>query len=160
MRKSVKYAAGDFFLVPLLNSRYAVGQIVKPLEVGAMGSFSCVLFFRSLQHPDDLPCGEISSGDAFAALLVTPDLLNGGRWIVQKAGRMIVPEERLPFAKMRADGFVGAKIRGSKLVEDFLNASFALIPWDDWHDPRYLDTFLISPEKKPGNLILKQNSSS
>ena len=32
-----------------------------------------------------------------------------------------------------------------------------LAPWDDWHDPFYLDKLLLSPDKKPKNVILKSH---
>lgn len=39
---------------------------------------------------------------------------------------------------------------GIPIEDDFIKA-----PWDDWHDPEYLDKLLISPDKKPENLIYK-----
>ena len=44
---------------------------------------------------------------------------------------------------------------GIPIEDDFIKAYFSLAPWDDWHDPEYLDKLLISPDKKPENLIYK-----
>jgi len=47
------------------------------------------------------------------------------------------------------------KIVGSANIAEFLNAYYGLVPWDDWADPNYLDKLLISPDKKPKNIIFK-----
>ena len=44
---------------------------------------------------------------------------------------------------------------GIPIEDDFIKAYFSLAPWDDWHDTEYLDKLLISPDKKPENLIYK-----
>ena len=44
---------------------------------------------------------------------------------------------------------------GIPIEDDFIKAYFSLAPWDDWHDPEYLDKLLISPDKKPESLIYK-----
>lgn len=44
---------------------------------------------------------------------------------------------------------------GIPIEDDFIKAYFSLALWDDWHDPEYLDKLLISPDKKPENLIYK-----
>jgi len=45
---------------------------------------------------------------------------------------------------------------GSAIVNEFLNAYYALQPWDDWKDPHYLDSLLVSPDKKPTKLLYKK----
>ena len=60
-----------------------------------------------------------------------------------------------PCEPLRASGFIGATITGSGIVDDFVNAFHGLAPWDDWHDPRYLDTLLLDPSKKPRGLVYK-----
>lgn len=39
-----------------------------------------------------------------------------------------------------------------------MNAYFALEPWDDWKDPHYLDSLLVSPDNGPERLVLKAKS--
>jgi hypothetical protein len=34
---------------------------------------------------------------------------------------------------------VGSTIYDAAIAEDFMNAFYALQPWDDWHNPDYLD---------------------
>ena len=42
---------------------------------------------------------------------------------------------------------MGINTEGSAIIDDLLSY-FSLAPWDDWHDPEYLDKLLISPDKK------------
>jgi len=44
---------------------------------------------------------------------------------------------------------------GAGIVNEFLNAYYALRAWDDWYDPAYFDGLLLSPEKKPTRLMFK-----
>jgi hypothetical protein len=66
----------------------------------------------------------------------------------------VVPPEDKPYERLRAQGFVGAKVRGSAVVEEFVNAFYGLMPWDDWYVPDYLDDFLVSPDKKPDQRLV------
>jgi hypothetical protein len=49
--------------------------------------------------------------------------------------------------------WAGERFSDAALVEDFVNAFYALRPWDNWYDPNYLDKFLINTSKKPSNLV-------
>lgn len=44
---------------------------------------------------------------------------------------------------------MGAKVIGSGNVERFLNAFYALTPWDQMKDPNYFDKFLLTSEHRP-----------
>ena len=44
---------------------------------------------------------------------------------------------------------IGAKIIGSGIVNEFVEAFYGLVPWDDWKAPHYLDSLLISEAAKP-----------
>jgi hypothetical protein len=59
---------------------------------------------------------------------------------------------RLP-ALERAN-FVGARITGSGIMMEFLDAFYALRAWDDYADPAYFDKLLLTHDKKPSRLIL------
>jgi hypothetical protein len=59
------------------------------------------------------------------------------------------------------NGYIGAKTYDTGLAADFLIAFHKLAPWDDWGDPDYLEEFLISPKKKPKDLIyLKRDAQN
>jgi len=62
--------------------------------------------------------------------------------------------EAAPYETLRRSGFIGAKVRGSGIVEEFVNAFYGFAPWDDWYVPDYLDAFLISASKKPTDRLV------
>lgn len=146
------WSVGDVFLVELQDGTSVVGQIVGQ-EKQALNSVSCAFF--DLRVRSEAEVGELPLSAIFSILFVTRESLDRGIWRVIGNRPVTLPTDRLPYESCRSTGFVGAKIRGSGIVEKFLNAFYGLLPWDDWYDPVYLDGFLTSPDKKPRNLIFK-----
>lgn len=87
--------------------------------------------------------------------MTTRDLLDSGEWKILATHPVEVPRSKFPFETLRRKGFIGATVTGSGNINEFANAFCALVPWDDWADPSYLDRLLLSPELKPKNLIFK-----
>ena len=154
MRRRQTWKIGDVFLVALKDDSHAVGQIVAQ-ERAILNSVSCAFFATRAEENDFASMDPMPLEKLIAVLLVTRDLLDNGVWQVVAQRPVTLPRELLPYERLREAGFIGAKVRGSGIVNEFLNAFFGLSPWDDWHDPAYLDEFLISPDKKPDNLILR-----
>ena len=146
--KRQPWRTGSVFLLPLADGSSCVGQVLSR-EPDALNSVEIALFDiqATWEDPVDLP--ELDGDRVFSRLLVTKDLLNSGRW-------KVVASREVPAAlfdgsidALRSRGFVGAKILGSGIVEEFANAFYGLMPWDDWYIPNFLDDFLISIDKKP-----------
>jgi hypothetical protein len=156
-RKSKQpWQAGDVFLISTQDGRHLVGQILAH-EPRAMNSASCVFFDWSVENAAEVEkAGKLPVERIFSTLLVTRDHLDDSIWKVIANRPICLSQEMFPYEKLRAGGFVGAKITGTAIVRAFLNAFRGLIPWDDWHDPNYLDSLLISVEKKPKGLIYKR----
>jgi hypothetical protein len=153
-RKKQRWAIGDIFVVELMDGTYTIGQIVGQ-ERPVLNSVSIALF--------EVKCGSqelaknvlIPQSRLFSVLFATRDLLDSGKWAVVGTRSILIRPEQFPFEHLRDAGFVGAKIIGSAIVTAFLNAYYGLAPWDAWKDPNYLDSFLVTAEKKPRNLILR-----
>lgn len=147
-KKKQRWDVGDVFLLPLKDGTACIGQVIGR-EPSALNSVAIALYdikggWKGL---DDFP--ELRLADIFSAILVTKDYLDGGGWKVVAREDVDLLADKKPYEHLRAKGFIGAKIRGSELVEDFANAFYGLAPWDDWYVPDYLDGYLISPDKKP-----------
>lgn len=96
--------------------------------------------------------------DPIAVLLVTPDLLNKRIWPIPSHGEpKVLPQDR-PYE--RKAKWVGAKIIGSGNIEKFLAAYHGLAPWDDGHDPNYLDKLLLPGTPRPANVVLSREGWS
>ena len=142
---------GDVFLVPLLDGRYAVGQVLDFMMPNAP---SCAFYGRTIERA--LP-GEvtIARNDIISAVSTTRDLFDAGRWQVVDNQVVQLEQARWPNEQCRSRRWVGAVTQGSGIVENFLNAFHRLAPWDIYKDPNYFDEMLISEAVKPAKLVFK-----
>lgn len=130
-----------------------VGQVVGR-EPEVLNSVSIALFDIRTGSVHDWKKAAVLLGEKiFSILFSTRDLLDSGDWKVIDVRPVSIPQEMLPYEKLRSQGFVGAKVIGSGIVNSFVNAFSGLAPWDDWKDPHYLDTLLLTPDKKPSHVI-------
>jgi hypothetical protein len=141
-----QWKVGSIFIIPLFDGSCCVAQVVGR-EREILNSVTIALFdVRQEYTSNHVP--ELRPDQVFSVLLATKDLLDYGRWRVLP-GEMRPLEEVNPYEHLRSNGFIGANVKGSAIVENFVNAFYGLEPWDDWYLPGYLDDFLISPDKKP-----------
>jgi hypothetical protein len=155
-RKQV-WAAGDVFLVETKDHMKVVCQVVAD-ERESLGCASCAFFDLRIKEESELKeMSALRKDRAFSVLFVTPELLNYGVWRVVGRLPVSIPKNERPYEYLRNKGWVGAEIIGGGIVEEFLEAYYALGPWDDWYDPAYLDGLLLSPDKKPKRLIFKKD---
>jgi hypothetical protein len=152
-RKRQDWKQGDLFVIPLSDNTNLVGQVLA-VEREAMNSVNCAIF--SLRCNSDSIVIMPRLDQLVSVQFTSCDQLNSGRWKVIGSSSIIVPRQYWPFESLRASRFVGAHIIGSGIIEAFANALCGLSAWDDWADPAYLDSLLITPEKKPANLVYKK----
>lgn len=153
-RKKQVWNVGDVFVVRILDATYVVGQIVGR-EPQALNSVTVAFFDQRCDRPEAAMTCDLSEPTVFSILFSTRDGVDSGAWLIVGNRPVLVPRALFPYEDKRSSGWVGAKVRGAGIITSFLNAFYALAPWDDWQDPRYLDALLLSPEKKPKKLILK-----
>lgn len=153
MRKQ-KWNSGDCFAIPLRDGGGLLAQVIRP-EPKALNGVSCALFDQRVREGES---NEPDLNKLFSTLLTTHDLLGSGRWKVIHSSEVKVPIEKFPYESLREKSFVGAKIRGSRIVENFANAFCGLHEWDCYADPNYFDCLLITPQLKPHKLIYKKDA--
>jgi len=160
-RSKQDWQVGDVFVVPLRDRSLVVGQVVGQ-EPEVLNSATVAFFDHRVSDEKEVQESPLPRpSTVFAALFVTRDLLDSGDWPVVAHGRVDLPSALLPYENLRDRGFVGAKVIGSGIVEDFLSAFYGLAPWDDWKDPNYLDGLLLSHDKKPvDRLVFKRPDST
>lgn len=76
-------------------------------------------------------------------------------WQLMGNKRIEIQKKNFPNEDFRRKNWVGAEHYDAALLEDFLNSFYALLPWDDWFNPNFLDDFLINISKKPTNLLYR-----
>lgn len=151
-----QWLEGDYFCVPLVDGTYAVGQVIGIIP-NALNSVLCVFFSQHFHTPPSAPQSEVSvlERDLISALFVTRELLDSGRWKVFSNGVPFPIRKYLDIDALEAAHFVGVKVIGAGIIEEFLSAYYALLPWNDYFKPDYLDGLLISPDRKPKHLLYK-----
>lgn len=101
-----------------------------------------------------------------APITITPDNIVAARYVFAPLLRRYFPivhtgeadphllEKYFPENERFKQGdVVGMRSYQTGIIEMFLNAYFGLTPWDECYDPNYYDNLLVSPDKKPSNLI-------
>jgi len=146
--KKKQWDSGSVFLIPLKDGTECIGQVIRR-EKSVLNSVAIALFDMKGKWSSGQSLPSLRAEDIFSAILATKDLLDSGRWVVLDEEIISVSDDMRPYENLRETGFIGAKVRGSGLVEEFANAFYGLVPWDDWYVPDYLDGFLVSPDKKP-----------
>lgn len=142
-RRRQEWGPGSVFLLPLADGRWCVGQVIGR---GILRS-TWIVLFDLVVASSDVPA--LTDERIFASIMVTTDLLDSGQWRVAGSAPEPGSDWLAGHVALQEAGYVGATIRGSGNVEEFVNAFYGLVPWDDWYVPNYLDAFLVSPEKKP-----------
>jgi hypothetical protein len=153
-----QWKIGDVFVIPTDDGHFVLSQIVGR-EASVLNSVSVALFDYRLDSvsaaTNASTIDSMNMNAIFSVLFTTRDLLDSGSWKVVGHRDLVLPKGLQPYEPLRKSGFVGAKVIGSGIVNRFVNAFYALSPWDNWKDPAYLDHLLISPSKKPIKLVYK-----
>lgn len=147
------WKASDVFLIPNADGQFTPGQVIAH-EKRTLHSASCAFFDQRVASLDEARTLKLDLTKCFSALLVTPDGLDEGVWPVVGNQPIVLPKKFWPYDELLSKKKRGAIVEGSGIVNDFLDAFYALRAWDDWFKPDFLDGMLLSPEKKPKNLML------
>ena len=116
----------------------------------------CAIYDMSVTEAELTNASTILEDATLISLVATTrEQVDFGVWKVVGNRAIGLPKRRFPNQKFERQGWVGAKIYDAAIVEAFCNAFHCLVPWDDWADPNYLDTLLVSQKLKPRKLMLK-----
>jgi len=157
-RKRQKWDIGDIFIVPQLDGKWSIGQTLV-LSDPVFHAVTCGFW--------DIRCSSDSCTDQFnlpfdkliACLSVTDEALHNGDWkVIAKQQPLMVEKRYWANEQFRESKWVGSKVYNTPIIDSFLNAFYGLEPWDDYHEPAFLDSLLISPDKKPRNIVLKKKA--
>lgn len=155
-KKKHKWQVGDYFGIPIQNENFAIGQILGRYDwIGV----ACIISNVQTDTKPDFNNIEINQNNIVSAVFITEESLDRGLWPIffqGKVNRKVLEKYFPNIAKVERGDIVGITTEGSAIIDEFVKAYFGLIPWNDWHDPEFLDKeILISPDKKPDNVIYK-----
>jgi hypothetical protein len=154
-KKKQLWQPSDIFVIPLLDSKYAVGQI---LDQRIPNTLRIALFNEVLDTLETYDINHLGKFSHLIALLeVGEDQIRRKNWKIIGNKTSLIPRSIFPNEEYRSKNWVGSVTIDATVVDEFMNAFYALVPWDDWYDPEYLDGLLYDKNKKPLNLIYKNN---
>jgi hypothetical protein len=155
-KRKIKWGSGDVFAVPLLNGNFAVGQV---LDLMMVNQVRLALYDEPFPTLEAIALEAVCHPEHLVSLVAsTREQLDYRVWKVIGNQPVSVPMERHANEQFRHQGWVGATHYDAALVEDFLDAYYALRPWDTWFNPNYLDAFLVEGRKRPKGVILTKSA--
>lgn len=155
-KKVQPWTPGDVFLVEQRDGVCSVGQVIDQIMKNVV---SCAFYDIRLPCDADRPPDQLILSQLIAVLSVSREQLDFGKWRVVGSNRVGLDRQLWPNEAFRQDHWIGAKIYDASIAEELLDAYNGLVAWDDWHDPEYLDKLLVSPDRKPKNLLYKKGQS-
>ncbi len=152
-RTTQRWHPGDVFAVKQQDGVCTVGQI---LELMMRNVVSCAFYDIRIACTDAAVPFHLTDDVLIAALSVSREQLDYGKWKV--IGHQTIALDSLvwPNEVCRDQLWVGAVVYDATIAEELLDAYNGLVPWDDWHDPEYLDKLLAAPERKPKHVLYKK----
>lgn len=156
-KRRQQITVGDVFAVPIPTAEgvVGVGQVISE-EPDCLNSVLCAFFVDLLEDEAKVGSYLPSAGRLLSVQLTTRDLLDSGKWKVCGRSSPLDVSPLFPIDALRANEFVGAKVRGSKSMWELISAYNGKSAWDDFHDPMYLDNLLLPGLRRPRGAILKQ----
>ena len=148
---------GDVFAIELNNGKYAIGHV---LSQRLPNTIRIALYDEVVESLKGNDINKVCSEDNLISLIeVTKEQIDFGVWKVLGNKPTTIPVSLHANEQYRnTDPYlngVGSSIYDAAIAEDFVNAFYALLPWDDWYKPDVLDELLINASKKPKHLIYK-----
>ena len=152
VEQSQRWAVGDIFIVKLSDGSCSLGQVI---DTPIPNTASCAFVDQRSKDAALLESVELKLNDVIAAATVVASHLDLGAWRVISRRPVVLPQDQWPNEATRCNRWIGSKVYTGAILEDFLNAYYALAPWYGYHDPHFMDNLLISPSKKPKTLLRK-----
>lgn len=146
---------GDIFLIPTLDGLYVPAQVID-FEKRTLHCISCGLFDQRVCDQEDAVSIILDEAKLFSTVLVFQTEFRAKRWKVFQNQKLKIPKKYYPYEKELKRNGIGVKILEPAMLSLFLNAFYGLGPWNFHFKPDYSDSLLIEPNKKPLNLVYKE----
>jgi len=150
-RRRVKWTYGDIFAVPLCDGSFGVCQAVYDVFTHVA---DCAFFsFRLPELPRQAPA--LNPKDIISLTAVWKNPLRNGAWPKIGYAAPILPVSAFPNQRLlrKANG-VGVHHCNEALIEHFLSAWHALMPWNTFFEEDYLDKMLAPGVARPPTAIV------
>jgi len=154
-KKKIIWNIGDVFAIPLINGTYSLGQVLSNRWENVAGIALYDEILKDIKNENLSDVCQVK--DIISLLEVTREQLDYDVWKIIGNKKVSIPESKLPNEQFRKNNWIGAVTYDAAIAEDFVNAFYCFIPWDDYYNPNYLDELLYDKSKKPKDLLLIKN---
>ncbi|MGG1679695.1 Imm26 family immunity protein [Neobacillus sp. NRS-1170] len=149
--KPQKWQEGDIFAIQLSDRSYGYGQILW--HQNKKSSVTCAIF--DCRSNEIKPKVDIVLSTVISVMTIK-DLfnLNSGKWKVLGNESLVIGKSPVPLEHSGKSG-VGMKIYQEYILSSFIEAYFAIKPWN--HLPfknNFMDTLLLPDVVRPENVII------
>ncbi len=158
-KRKISWAIGAVFGVPLPDGTFALGQTIGMMMANVVYCALTATRVPSLAAAADAVSG-LKPADVVARQALTREQLDYAAWTVVGRAAPLAAATDFNNERFAKDGYVGATIYDAGVAEEFLAAFHALAAWDDWFDPTYLDSWLVSPDRRPSVLRFKSGRAA
>lgn len=149
--KPQKWQEGDLFAIPLSDRTFGFGQVLW--HQNKKSSVTCAIF--DCRSNEIKPIRDIVQSTVISFLTVKNiSDLNSGKWKVIGKHSLVMEESNVPIEHSGKPG-VGSKIYQEYILESFIEAYFAIRPWN--HLPfkdSFMDTLLLQGVARPDDVII------
>lgn len=144
----------DLFLIPLLNERHCVGQVIDVTDTAVL----CAISSRQVSQSTDVSA--LSLSELSALMLIAPSAIGTGIWPI--AGFDTIPNVNSLFnwKSAKSKGYANLAVHDPAVIEAFANAIFGLYPWDGFGAADFFSRFLIDPRKIPAAAVLTSGTAA
>jgi hypothetical protein len=149
--KPQKWQEGDIFAIPLSDRSFGNGQVLS--HQNKKSSVTCAIF--DCRSDVIKPKGEIVQSDVISILTVKNLYdLNSDKWQVLGNDSLVKEKSNVPLKHSGTAG-VGLKIYQEYILSSFIEAYFAIKPWN--HLPfkdNFMHALLLPNVNRPHNVII------
>ena len=158
-KQKISWPLGAVFAVPLPDGTFALGQAIGMMMANVVYCALTATRVASLAAAADA-VSALTPVDVVTRQALTREQLDYAAWTVVGRAAPLAAVADFNNERFAKDRYVGATIHDAAVAEEFLAAFHALAPWDDWFDPTYLDSWLVSLDRRPSVLQFKSGRAA
>lgn len=135
--------AGDVFSIVASEQALAKGTVLlRPDDMRSQALVGISVLDAKIDQ-------QTNENDFIAVLFITNENLNSGRWPILDRIEPIDISTYVDLAEIRKNGWIGVRVIGGGIVEEFAEACIGELPWDSYADPEYFSKLMLPSAQKP-----------
>lgn len=150
MVKRIKVCVGDLFLVPRMDGKYVLGQVIHEWQKDVI----CIAVFDIVVADPKTPANFVISKSIVISMpSVGKAEISRGYWPTFGAAPVMVDARLGPHYEFEQQDFLGASWHSGKMIEDLVNAYYGLGTWEPYPGrPGHLHSMLFDQRHQDARL--------